>query len=282
MAFGFQYLDTLGMPISPTSANGPAFPSTFSSGIRALNQSHRMLAQSSERLATGLRINRGSDDPAGLIASEHLGGRLVSISSESRALGRSNMSLAIEDGVLSAANHSIGDLRSLVVQGASSGSLSEAESGAIASTAGGIVQGLNQAAQQYGSDVLSGISVEREIGTDPVTGDPIYETLTMSDLPGLIESDPESAQALVDEASSAITTRQAEIGAEQRANESMQRAMEEEQVNVARAQSTIRDTDYAKEVSESVRASILGKAGIMVLQIGQEQAGTVLDLLSER
>lgn len=280
MAFQFQYLDTLGMPISPTSANGPAFPSSFSSRIHALNQSTRMLSQSSERLATGLRINRGSDDPAGLIASEHLDGRLVSISSESRALGRSNMSLAIEDGVLSAANHSIGDLRSLVVQGANSGSLSEAESGAITSTTGGIVQGLSQAAQQYGSDVLSGISIQREIGTDPGTGDPIYETLTMSDLPGLMESDPESAQALVDEASSLITTRQAEIGAEQRSNESMQRAMEEEQINVARAQSTIRDTDYAKEVSESIRASILGKAGILVLQIGQEQAGTVLDLLS--
>ncbi|MBO6514117.1 MAG: hypothetical protein JJ974_09150 [Phycisphaerales bacterium] len=267
------------MPIPPTNMSGPAFPSMFTSGIQALNRSNRMLAQSSERLATGLRINRGSDDPAGLIASEHLRGRLESISSESRALGRSNMSLAIEDGVLSAANQSVGDLRSMVVQSANAGGLTDSELGAISSSAGEIIQGLSQSAAQYGSDVLSGISIERQIGTDPGTGDPIFETLTMSDLPALMESDPESAQALIDEASSVITTRQAEIGAEQRANESMQRAMEEQQVNIARAESTIRDTDYAREASESVRASILGKASILVLQIGQERAGAVLDLI---
>ncbi len=102
----------------------------------------------------------------------------------------------------------------------------------------------------------------------------------MNDLPALIESDPESAQALVDEASSVVASRQAEIGAEQRSNESMQRAMEEEYINVARAQSSIRDTDYAKEVSESVRASILGKASMRVLLIGQQQSERVLDLLA--
>jgi len=253
-------------------------PSLFSTGLQGLNRSNKLFAQSAERLSTGLRINRGSDDPAGLIASEHLGGRLVSIESEMRSLGRTNMNLAIEDGALSASTPGINDLRSLVVQGANAGALSGAESGAISSGASGIIQGLEFIASQSGSDVLSDVSVDRQIGIDAM-GDPIYETLTMSDLPGLIESDPVSAQALVDEASSAISTRQAEIGAEQRANESMQRAMEEEQVNVARAQSSIRDTDYAKEASESVRASILNKASIQVLLIGREQGKRVLDLL---
>lgn len=252
----------------------------MSSGLQGLNRSHRLLAQSSERLSTGLRINRGSDDPAGLIASEQLGGRLVSLESGMRSMQRSNMNLAIEDGALASASQGIRDLRGLVVQGSNFGGLAGGESGAIANSASGIVQGMDFIASQSGSDVLSDVSVERQIGTDGVTGDPIMETLTLSDLPDLIESDPVSAQALVDAAGSALTTRQAEIGAEQRSNESMQRAMEEEHINVARAQSAIRDTDYAKEASESVRASILGKASIQVLLIGREQNMRVLDLLS--
>ena len=39
---------------------------------RVLGQQNRGLVTSLERLSTGLRINRGSDDPAGLIASENL------------------------------------------------------------------------------------------------------------------------------------------------------------------------------------------------------------------
>ena len=39
---------------------------------RVLNQNTVQLNKSLERLSTGLRINRGADDPAGLIASENL------------------------------------------------------------------------------------------------------------------------------------------------------------------------------------------------------------------
>ena len=39
---------------------------------RSLGSQNMSLNKSLERLSTGLRINRGSDDPAGLIASENL------------------------------------------------------------------------------------------------------------------------------------------------------------------------------------------------------------------
>ena len=39
---------------------------------RVLGMQNKMLSISLERLSTGLRINRGKDDPAGLIASENL------------------------------------------------------------------------------------------------------------------------------------------------------------------------------------------------------------------
>ncbi|MCC6952289.1 MAG: flagellin, partial [Phycisphaerales bacterium] len=48
---------------------------------RVLGQNNLTLGNSLERLSTGLRINRGKDDPAGLIASENL-------RSEGRALNQ--------------------------------------------------------------------------------------------------------------------------------------------------------------------------------------------------
>ena len=41
-------------------------------GLRHLEQTDAQQARTFERLSTGLRINRGADDPAGLIVSERL------------------------------------------------------------------------------------------------------------------------------------------------------------------------------------------------------------------
>ena len=44
-----------------------------------LGRSNADLNTSLERLSTGLRINRGKDDPSGLIASENLRSDIVSV-----------------------------------------------------------------------------------------------------------------------------------------------------------------------------------------------------------
>ena len=55
---------------------------------RVLNQNTVQLNKSLERLSTGLRINRGADDPAGLIASENL--RKQVAGTESAKIGRAS------------------------------------------------------------------------------------------------------------------------------------------------------------------------------------------------
>ena len=167
-------IDGMGMPINPSS-----FAST---GINSWHQAQSQLARSSERLATGLRINRGADDPAGLIASETLGARIAELDSLIVSTERANSQLSIR---------------------------------------------------------------EAELGVDDVS----------------------------------TVEERASIGLEQRANESMSRAMETERINTARARSVIRDADYARETSESVRASILGEASVRVMLIGRVQGQRVLDLL---
>ena len=52
---------------------------------RVLSQNQSNLGTSLERLSTGLRINSGKDDPAGLIASEHLKSEVTSLNAARRA-----------------------------------------------------------------------------------------------------------------------------------------------------------------------------------------------------
>lgn len=157
-------------PISPRSG-------LLNIGLSGLNTANLSFAISAERLATGLQINRGSDDPAGLIASQKLEEQFTAIESQIGSLQRSTLDLNIE-------------------------------------------------------------------------------------------------------AADASVERQAEIGMQQRSNEAMELSLQEQQINTARAQSSIQDTDYAKEISEMARASILGKASMRVILIGNQQAESVLDLLA--
>ena len=265
-------MDAQGMTISPNTSP--------SSGIFGLEQSWRLLNQSTERLATGLRINRGSDDPSGLITAEILGSRLSEIRSSISSFQRTNSTLAIEEGMLAGVGALVSDLDGLVLQGANSGALGDGELDAIAGSAGDVVSSIRSQLGSAGSDVLDAVSVQRQVGTDPDTGNPIYESVGIDDLPAMISEDPEAAQAIVDAARGAVVERRAAIGAEQRANESETRALQIEQINVARSRSLIRDANFAHEASESVRASVLGEASMRVMLIGRLQSRRVLDLLA--
>ena len=70
---------------------------------RILTTNNEKLNQSLQRLSTGLRINQGKDDPAGLIASESLRSEIGAINSAiSNARRADNQALRSEDGSRSA------------------------------------------------------------------------------------------------------------------------------------------------------------------------------------
>ncbi len=250
----------------------------FTSGLSGLNRANGLFARSSERLSTGLRINRGSDDPGGLIASEVLGARVGELGARVRVLDRATLESNITEGYLGAAQSTLSGISSLIVQGANSAGLTGAETRAIGASLSSAVQGLQRIAESSGSDVLDNVSVRGQVGTDG-SGDPIYETYTIGDLPELAASNPALAQDLVGEASSAIAEYRAGIGAQQRSDEALARASETEAINTAAARSEIRDADYAAEIADQTRASILAQSSIRVLRIGQNLSRNVLDLL---
>ena len=86
-----------------------------------LGRSNNSLEEALNRLSTGLRINTGKDDPAGLIASENLRSDITSIK---RAIGntdRANQVIATADSALGQVSSLLNDIRGLVTESANSG-----------------------------------------------------------------------------------------------------------------------------------------------------------------
>ena len=67
---------------------------------RVLGTNNTGLGQALERLSTGLKINRGKDDPAGLIASENLRSEQKSLSQAVSNADRADQVLNIAEGGL--------------------------------------------------------------------------------------------------------------------------------------------------------------------------------------
>jgi flagellin len=83
-----------------------------------------------ERLATGLRINRGADDPAGLIASERLRSDIRVIQQAIENSSRAFNVISTAEGALNEASALLLDLQSLVLAAANEAGLTEAETAA--------------------------------------------------------------------------------------------------------------------------------------------------------
>ena len=100
------------------------------SSLVALNNltgSQNSLQTSLTRLSTGLKINSGSDDPAGLVASNILGSQISSINQSITNSNRANDVLSTADAGLSQISGLLDQVRSLVQSGLNSGALSSTE-----------------------------------------------------------------------------------------------------------------------------------------------------------
>ena len=92
---------------------------------KSLGRSNVALQESLTRLSTGLRINSGKDDPAGLIASENLRRDIGSISKAISNSERANQLIGTADSALGQISNLLNDIRGLVVEAANTGVLSD-------------------------------------------------------------------------------------------------------------------------------------------------------------
>ena len=90
-----------------------------------LARSNADLQTALTRLSTGLRINVGKDDPAGLIASENLRSDVTSVEKAISNSERANQMIATADGALGNVSSLLNDIRGLITEAANAGVLSD-------------------------------------------------------------------------------------------------------------------------------------------------------------
>jgi flagellin len=92
-----------------------------------LAKSQKSLSTSLQRLSSGMRINSGADDPAGLIASETLRSEIQGISTAIDNSTRASNVISTADAALGEVSNLLVSIKGLVVQAANTGGLSPDE-----------------------------------------------------------------------------------------------------------------------------------------------------------
>ena len=94
---------------------------------RSLRANNQNLNTSLQRLSTGLKINTGADDPAGLIASQALSAEQTGITTAINNANRATNIIGTAEGGLNEVSNLLNQLQGLVNQSASTGGLSQDE-----------------------------------------------------------------------------------------------------------------------------------------------------------
>jgi flagellin len=272
---------------------------------RSLSHTTERLNTSFQRLSSGLRINRSTDDAAGLAIAESLRGdtRVAAVSIRNATDGMSI--IAITDGavgqitmVLSrlielaeqSANGAYGNIQRSALQNEFSALLSEIERVAHTTTFNGqqLLSGGGELAFQVGFD---GTSLSQ------VTYSGIQATLAslglaapnssahMYSLTGLTTQDAQDAARLAIDALKAavtsVTRNRGTLGAAESRLQTTIRDLAVARENFQTAESAIRDIDVAAESAELARNQVLQQAGTAVLAQANLQPRLVLDLLRD-
>jgi flagellin len=254
----------------------------------AIARTSREVNDSLTKLATGKKINRAADDPAGMTAVEAMNAQERTLQKKIKNLDFQRIQLDAREGGESAFAEAYLELQSLVVTAANSGALSTEEREALQVQLDGTLQGMQYVANTTnfrGQQLFSGrnIFLEGSI-TEVVDGQPV--TYSLKDLQrggklNLVNGDMALAQKVVDAAQKGSSGRRAAIGNATRDIESQQRVLMVELENLTGARSQIEDTDYAAETSTLVRAQLLQQSSIATREIAINlQRDTVLSLLA--
>lgn len=241
--------------------------------MRALASATRDARIHLERLATGKKINRASDDPPGMVAVTDIAVRQKTIDARRQRIAFEQSYLGALDGAKSVVGDLLIDLKGIVVAGANRGGLTaeervalQIESDSILST----INGLGNTAQFNGQRLLSGLSVDSlNIGS-------LFGGGEHSLLGGKIED----AASFVDAAISRVNSERSTAGNRARDLESEDRTLASELEAITGVRSSIEDADYAAETSALVRSQMLAQAATFVTLFSRDlKAQTMLTLL---
>ena len=269
---------------------------------RQLTKSTSSLSSTYSKLSSGMRINKASDDAAGLAIADSLKADQKIASVAIRNANDGISSIAIADGALSQVSDVLTRLAELAEQSAN-GVYSTDQRSALQnefSALGSEIQRIALTTEFNGVKLLSGgAGITLQVGFDSnadsqiairnVTGtlDSLgignsVGAMTYSISGATIEAGQSASRAALDAVNNAIGSLAATRGnlgaVESRLTVTINN-LEVAKENFASAESQIRDVDVASEAAELTRLNILQQAGASVLAQANQQPGIALSLL---
>jgi len=258
---------------------------------RNLSQSTEALQRSLERLSSGLRITRASDDAAGLAISERFRSEVRSLQQAQRNAMDGISVLQIAEGALNETSGLLIRLRELAIQSAN-GTLGTGERTALDAEFQDLVAEIDRIAnvtEFNGTTLLDGsaVTITFQVGSNNTTNDQISvtgvdATATGIGVTGLAvdsQANAQAALASLDTAIDSVTSLRAGFGTAQNRLESTIRSIAVSVENTTAAESRIRDVDVASETAMLTRAQVLQQAGITVLAQANVSSQNALALL---
>ncbi len=250
------------------SINGPG-ASDF--GIRQVQRAAARLNAVNEQLSSLQRINRASDDAAGLAISEGLRSQVRQLNTEAAGIQSGVNFVQTAEGGLAAQSEAVGRLRELALQ-ATNGTLSTEQRQALNTEAQQLIEEIGATADNTefnGVRPLDGsadsITLDAAGSLEVQLQDSSVAALGLSGVNLSSQVGAAAALGQLDSAASAINESRAALGAQQNRFEIAIEERELTSQNLQEADSRLRDLDVARAFVERTRDDVLLKAGSAVL-----------------
>ena len=260
----------------------------------SLNKNVKKKNQALQKLASGSRINKASDDAAGLAISEKLKANIRGARQASRNAGDGISMVQTAEGGMQEVSNILTRLRELSVQAASD-TVGEKERQFTDLEFQQLTKEVDRIANSTnfnGIDLINGEgkSVEIQVGSgndaqnDRISYDTQSTSVRTEDLgiESLSVKTQEQAQEnldKIDQAMEKVNGNRATLGALQNRLESTERNLGTSIENMSAAKSRIRDTDVAQTSSELTKANILTNASTSVLAQANSSKNSALKLI---
>ena len=272
---------------------------------RSLGVTNADVAKETEKLSSGMRINRAGDDASGLAVSEKMRSQIRGLQRASKNAQDGISLIQTTEGYLQESQDIVQRLRELAVQ-ASNGIYTSEDRMQIQVEVSSLVEEIDRIAshaQFNGMNLLTG-RFARETGENSVTGSMWFHigsnmdqrtrvyigTMTSKALgvrnigDGTIMNmeSPDGANRSIgtlDAALKKINKQRADLGAYQNRLEHAARGIDVGAENLQAAESRIRDADMATEMVQFTKDKILAQAGSALLAQANQSTQQVMQLL---
>jgi flagellin len=272
----------------------------IATNVNAINAQKNLYGLSNEigttmaRLSSGYRINRSSDDAAGLAISENLKAQIRGFKQANRNANDGISLVQIAEGGLNEVSNMLVRLRELAIQ-TSSDTIGDRERGLVDVEYQQLKEEIERVAQttQFnGTPLLNGqgglLDFQVGVYNDPLNdrisfdasqGNATLESLQLQDVGVLTKEASQESLSFVDEAMNYVGAARAGLGALQNRLQTTSQSLATAEENYSAANSRIRDTDIAAESTALAKNNILMNAATSVLAQANQQQSLALKLL---